>query len=102
MCNGCVCPDWVISLGPVQGEDQMYSYAVMTDPQAQGLYVLARNVRGFEHNYEVQVIASLLDAGFNTANTMPAIVFQDTSCKYPSAPQDLEFPCKYTTMYSQS
>lgn len=89
--------DWVIHLSEV-GKDGLYDYAVLTDPQLAELMVLARNVRIFEEQYEVDIISWLLSEGFTTDEKKPQIIYHDSSCHYPAALENNQYPCEQTVM----
>ena len=48
--------DWVVLLGPDNfGDEGLYQYSVITNPERLQLYVLARDVPGFRADYQEEV-----------------------------------------------
>ena len=48
--------DWVVLLGPDNfGDEGLYQYSVITNPERLQLYVLARDVPGFRADYQDEV-----------------------------------------------
>ena len=74
----------VFELGPER--DGMYDYALVSDPSATSLYVLARNVSRFEALYDAQVLQTLERRGFTGFLTRPRKTKQ-TECEYTPPPQ---------------
>lgn len=76
----------VVRLGPVV--ESAYDYAVVSDPKALSLYVLARNVSRFAAQYEASVLKELKKLKFTSFLTRPRKTNQE-NCKYvppPDAP----------------
>merc|ERR1711976_453715 len=77
-------PYWIVQLGPESfGEEGLYDYAIVTDPFRLFLFVLARDVQGFETNYEAQVLEWLENNGFDSILNYPIKTYHDESCLYP-------------------
>ena len=73
----------VFELGPIL--DGQYDYALVSDPSAASLYVLARNVARFTKLYNAEVLSTLRERGFTGFLTRPRKTTQD-GCKYTPPP----------------
>jgi lipocalin len=73
----------VFALGPVI--DGVYDYALVSDPRALSLYVLARNTTRFATRYDAAVLAQLDRLGFTSFLSRPRKTSQ-TDCRYTPPP----------------
>jgi lipocalin len=72
-------PYWILAVGPVVNDQ--YQYAVVSDEFRITLFVLARDVQGFNSTYNDYVVNSLLpELGFSGFNG--PIPIQQVGCIY--------------------
>lgn len=76
-------PYWVLGLGPLNG-DNMYDWAIVSDPFKAYLFVLARDVGTFNSKYDQEVTAMLKDLGFTKSFNKPIPTYQEADCVYES------------------
>mmetsp|Transcript_6535 Transcript_6535/g.10676 ORF Transcript_6535/g.10676 Transcript_6535/m.10676 type:complete len:386 (-) Transcript_6535:199-1356(-) len=74
-------PYWVLALGPLNG-DNMYDWAIVSDPFEAYLFVLARDVTTFNAKYDEEVTAMLNDLGFTKRFNKPIPTYQGHDCLY--------------------
>ena len=71
---------WVLALGPVNTEN-LYDWSIVSDNVSQFLFVLARDVDEFNHEYDKQILNMLKELGF-TGRKRPLPTYQNTDCVY--------------------
>ncbi|XP_068713369.1 outer membrane lipoprotein Blc-like [Montipora capricornis] len=77
-------PYWVVKLGPPSFSKQnLYQYSVITDPVKVTLFVLARDVKTFKSQYDVEVTEWLKENGFTRFFNKPIATLQSDECPYP-------------------
>ncbi|CAN0347800.1 unnamed protein product, partial [Scytosiphon promiscuus] len=53
---------WVVGLGPATfGPEGLYEWAIVSEPTAEQLYILVRDVEDFEASHEASVLAFVTD-----------------------------------------
>lgn len=72
-------PYWVLALGPV--ENNLYQWAVVSDPFRVSLFVLARDVADFQSRFQATVLSFLSANGFNGLLNSPLVTPQ-VNCTY--------------------
>ena len=65
--------------------DGQYDYALVSDPSAASLYVLARNVSRFTELYDARVLSTLREMGLTGLLTRPRKTTQ-LGCNYTPPP----------------
>lgn len=73
-------PYWILELGPVNANN-LYDYAIVSDPFGAFLYVLARNVEDYYAKYDSNVRATLVKLGFTGINK-PIKTYHGDDCIY--------------------
>lgn len=77
---------WVYKLGPETfGSDNLYEYAVVSEPTYLNLFVLVRDVKSFKEKYDVEVRKFLDENGFNNTLNPYIETFHDENCIYPKS-----------------
>lgn len=77
---------WVLKLGPQTfGSDELYEYAVISEPTRLNLFVLARNITDFKQRFDKEVTDFLKAEGFNPPNNPYVEQFQGPPCIYPKS-----------------
>ena len=71
---------WVMDVGPIN-QDGLYSWATVSAPGLNELYVLVRDVEDFEQCCEEDVLARLTEQGFTADNNKP-IKTNQQNCQY--------------------
>jgi len=79
-------PYWVLELGPVNA-DNLYDYAIVSDPFGAFLYVLARNVADYYEKYDADVQLTLVKLGFTGINK-PIQTYHGEDCVYEDLSDD--------------
>ena len=76
-------PYWIIALGPNNAgpSGDQYAYAVVTDNMSLSLFVLARDPKVFQAQYDAEVKKMLVAYGFTGFLNTPSATVQD-GCKY--------------------
>ena len=71
-------PYWIVGLGqPTYGKQELYEWAIVSDPLKLSLFVLARNVTQYNSAWN-ETVFELLDAeGFNGPLNSPIQTIQD-------------------------
>jgi apolipoprotein D and lipocalin family protein len=72
-------PYWVVAIGPQDGPDMKYEWAVVSDEFKVSLFVLARNATKFAEQYNETVYSLLINEGFNGPLNSP-IATNQTGC----------------------
>jgi lipocalin len=67
--NGHNAPYWVYELGPIN--NNLYDYAIVSDPTRTSLFVLSRNVERFYKMYDNQVLDNLKKLKFTNLRNKP-------------------------------
>lgn len=81
-------PYYIFGLGPeTYGANFGYQYALVSDPFLLSLFVLVRDVEGFEANYKTDVYNRLEQLGFTEFYNKPVQTYQ-TNCSYVPGPGD--------------
>lgn len=77
----------MIKLGPATyGPEGLYQYSVVTDNLKATLFVLTRDVKTFERDYEQEVLTFLRKEGFTSALNKPVKTLQNDQCLYNTVP----------------
>jgi lipocalin len=72
---------WVLALGPIDSRG-VYSYAIISNPSGDSLWVLARNVTEFFSLYNDEVMEKLEQLDYKNETSGPTVTYQGSDCEY--------------------
>jgi hypothetical protein len=82
-CDEVIWNYWVVAVRPVLNEQ--YQWAVVSSPDQEMLFILARDPEVFRALYEATVLAGVAELGFTTPYNSPLETYQGEQCLYDEA-----------------